>query len=107
MAPSEPRLVVSVETPEPGCTVVRLVGECDNYTAPLFREKVREQAGADRLALDCSGLTFVDAGFLQALIGLDNLRKGRCRLELISPNNTIQRQIRNAGMADWVTITRP
>jgi anti-sigma B factor antagonist len=54
-----------------GTSVLRLVGELDVSTVPALREAMERRfaEGADSLALDFSGVTFVDSTGLGALLG--------------------------------------
>lgn len=56
----------------PGLVVARVAGELDLDSAPRFREMVDEAilaAGADRLVLNLSRVTFIDSSGVGAILG--------------------------------------
>jgi anti-sigma B factor antagonist len=52
-----------------GTVVSRAIGELDAYTVEQLRQALAEVAASPRLVIDLSGVTFVDAAGLGALVG--------------------------------------
>ena len=69
-------------------TVLTVAGELDLATAPGLRERVREMpGGALQVALDLTGVGFVDSSGLGAIIAcLKHVRERRGELMLVAPD---------------------
>jgi anti-anti-sigma factor len=77
----------------------RLIGEVDLSSAGALAEALEADArqGGD-LALELSGLTFMDSTGLHVLLRTVQQMEGRGRLILLSPGERIQRLLELAGL---------
>ena len=96
MSPGVPALRTSV-TRSGRRVVVRAAGELDLATAPLLRRAIVSAGSPGPLdvVVDLSGVTFVDAAGLGALLdGSEAVRKGGGDLCLSSPSPMLRRMLR-------------
>jgi anti-sigma B factor antagonist len=87
-----------------GQVVVRVVGEIDAATAPLFAERLDEVIEADHrnVAVDLAELTFMDSAGLVVLIhGRQRLERTGRRMLIAHPSPTIVRLLEIAGLDEW------
>jgi anti-sigma B factor antagonist len=75
----------------PALTVIASEGEIDVSTVGAFRNALSEaaRAGADRLVIDLSEVTFIDSSGLGALVEAHNrLRRDHRQLVVVAPRGT-------------------
>ena len=75
----------------PEVTVIASEGEIDVSTVGAFRNALSEaaRAGADRLMVDLSDVSFIDSSGLGALLDLQNqLRRDNRQLLVVAPGGT-------------------
>ena len=80
-----------------GLPVLRVDGEIDIYTAPLFKQAVVKlvSEGNNDVIIDLSQVSFMDSSGFGTLLGATRrLRPGGGGLHLAGANNTIQRMLR-------------
>ncbi len=94
-------------------TVVRVAGKLDGRVAPRLARELAAAArssrrGPARLALDLSGVTYVDGACLQVLLDLqDRLATEFGELELLSPTAAVVRLLHEAHLQGPVRSGRP
>lgn len=82
-------------------TVVRVTGELDLHTSPKLRDEVLElvAAGTDRLALDLSGVSFMDSSSLGVLVTcLKRIRERDGRLALVGVSGSPAKVLALTGL---------
>jgi anti-sigma B factor antagonist len=87
-----------------GQVVVRVVGEIDAATAPLFAKRLDEVIEADHrdVAIDLAELTFMDSTGLAVLIhGRRRLEGTGRRMVIAHPSPAIFRLLQIAGLDGW------
>lgn len=80
-----------------GVPVLRVSGEIDIYTAPLFKQSVVKlvSEGNNDVVIDLSEVTFMDSSGFGTLLGATRrLRPSGGGLHLAGANSTIQRMLR-------------
>ena len=80
-----------------GIPVLKVTGEIDIYTAPMFKQAVVNMVteGSKNVIIDLSGVTFMDSSGFGTLLGATRrLRPSGGGLHLAAPNSTIQRMLR-------------
>ena len=91
-----------LETDDRGdITVVSVKGEVDLYTAPSLKERVADlvSAGRSRLAVDLSGVEFMDSTGLGVLIGgLKRCKEAGGSLALIAPREPVTKVLAITGL---------
>jgi anti-sigma B factor antagonist len=91
-----------VESHEHGeWTVVEVQGEVDLYTAPQLREKLTglTEGGRSRIAVDLSGVEFLDSTGLGVLIvGLKRCRERDGSLALVGPREPVHKVLAITGL---------
>jgi anti-sigma B factor antagonist len=81
-----------------GVGICRLAGDLDAAAAPLFREAVSELCAFPNVAIDLSGVPFIDSAGLGALVsGVRRIREVGGQVALFGPRPTVGRLIRVAG----------
>jgi anti-sigma B factor antagonist len=97
-----------LETQERGdVTVVSVKGEVDLYTAPSLKERVADlvSSGQSRLAVDLSGVEFMDSTGLGVLIGaLKRSKEVGGSLALIAPREQVIKVLSITGLDKVFTI---
>lgn len=86
-----------------GCTVLRVTGEIDVYTAPLLRERLIHLVddGARHIIADLRGVTFLDSTGLGVLVGsLKRLRGQGGSLRVVINADRILRIFRITGLVN-------
>ena len=90
-------------------TVITSKGEIDVSSVGEFRNALSEaaRAGADRLVVDLSQVSFIDSSGLGALIDAQNeLRRDRRQLVVVAPNGTAAAVVLElAGLRGRLSIT--
>lgn len=95
MRPTEIHVAVDAHD---GLGVCRIAGELDSSSAPRFREAVAELCHHRAVAIDLSGVPFIDSAGLGALVGgVRRIREAGGRVALYSPRRNVGRLIRIAG----------
>ncbi len=90
-------LHVDIET-QGELVICHLAGELDAYSAPRFREAISDVCSEANVALDLSGVPFVDSAGLAALVcGVRRIREGGGRVALYAPRRNVGHLIRIAG----------
>lgn len=90
--------------------VIHLVGELDAATTPGLRLQFDQAlaSGLGPITLDCSSLTFIDAGALGALVHLSKGARAEQRsIELRNVNPWISRLIAIGGLASMLLADHP
>ena len=103
-APGEPELfdLQTVDSGDWWC-LITLTGELDLAGAPRFRQAVDDAVGRNRrhLAIDATGLTFIDSSGLVALLAArDEVTSGGGSLRLTGASTAVTRVLRMAGLID-------
>ena len=85
-----------------GLSVLRLAGNLDLYTVPVFQEHVRRYDPAEvQMVIDLAGVELLDSTGLGALVSLRNrARREGGRLGLVCPDHRLMRLF-------WFTGLRP
>lgn len=95
MRPTEIQVAVDAHD---GIGVCRIAGELDSSSAPKFREAVSQLCRYPAVAIDLSGVPFVDSAGLGALVsGVRRIREVGGRVALFGPRRNVGRLIRIAG----------
>ena len=94
---------------EKGMAIAVLKGEIDHHSAKTAREQLDSfiiNMQPDVLAMDMSAITFMDSSGIGLIMGRQKLMK-ECggRLEVRSPQESIRRVLRLAGLERIVRIT--
>lgn len=93
----EPVLQVDVET-HGELAVCHLSGELDAYSAPRFREAISGLCSFPLIAVDLSGVPFIDSAGLAALVcGVRRIREVGGRVALYAPRRNVGHLICIAG----------
>jgi anti-sigma B factor antagonist len=82
-------------------TVVTVKGEVDLHTAPSLKESVADlvSSGRSRIAVDLSGVEFMDSTGLGVLIGaLKRCREAGGSLALVSPREPVLKVLAITGL---------
>jgi anti-sigma B factor antagonist len=91
-----------LETDDRGdITVVSVKGEVDLYTAPGLKERIADlvSAGKNRLAVDLSGVEFMDSTGLGVLIGgLKRCKEAGGSLALAAPREPVLKVLAITGL---------
>lgn len=88
---------VSIDAEE-GLGVCRIDGELDAASAPEFRRVVSDLCRFPAVAIDLSGVPFIDSAGLGALVGgVRRIREAGGRVALFAPRSNVGRLIRIAG----------
>lgn len=94
---------------ENGTAIAALRGEIDHHSAKSAREQLDSfiiNMQPDVLSLDMSGITFMDSSGIGLIMGRHKLmRECGGRLEVKSPQESIRRVLRLAGIERIVRIT--
>jgi anti-sigma B factor antagonist len=88
-------------------TVVEVRGEVDLYTAPRLKTLLTELTGGgrNRLAVDFSGVEFMDSTGLGVLIsGLKRCREAGGTLALVGPTESVRKVLGITGLDQVFTI---
>lgn len=104
-----PELRLTADADDPACTVLRVEGEIDVYTAPLLRQKLVELAdhGATRIVIDLEPVEFLDSTGLGVLVAaLNRLRRRDGDVELVCTQQRILRVFEITGLSKVFTIHR-
>ena len=105
---AEEQLAIDV-APSAECVTLRLIGEIDLLTAPLFREAglAATRLHAPSIRLDLSGVTFMDLTGLEALLAIRRraVRDG-VEFHLLVPRRNVTRVLEATRTARLFTITR-
>ncbi len=93
-----------------GAVVVAVRGELDTYTAPRLREQLRDvidQNGHQELALELSGMSFVDSSGLAVLVdALKRMRQRGGTMTLHAPTRSTTKVLEISGL-DKIFDIRP
>jgi anti-sigma B factor antagonist len=87
--------------------VISLTGEVDLYTAPEFKQQLVEviSQGAQEVAVDFSGTTFIDSTTLGVLVGgVKRLRANDGQLSLVCSDRNITKIFEITGLDKVFTI---
>jgi len=79
---------------------VRLDGELDLATVPLFTEALLELAAEREIYLDLATLTFLDSSGLHAILDVARSEDGDRSVILVNPTAAIRRSLEIAGVAE-------
>ncbi|MGH9030918.1 MAG: STAS domain-containing protein [Acidimicrobiia bacterium] len=97
-----------VSTDEQGdWTVLRVVGEVDVYTSPALRDELYRviDSGTPRVALDLSGMEFIDSSGLGVFVGaLKRVRERSGELELRGVQPSTRKVLDITGLVQVFTI---
>lgn len=78
--------------------ICRISGELDASSAPRFREVISGLCAYPSVAIDLSGVPFVDSAGLGALVGgVRRIREAGGRVALFGPRRNVGRLMRIAG----------
>ena len=104
MSASSNRLEITAQGP---CAVT-VSGEIDAHSAPLLADHLSDCAATDTdIAIDLSGVSFMDSSGLRMLIELrQRVEDAPHGLVLRSPSDTVLRLLEVAGLDDHFTIDR-
>lgn len=100
-----PPFVLEVH-PQRSAVVVELGGELDCATAPRVARTVEElrTRGWDRIALDLTGMSFIDSTGLRLFLTLDaRARYDHWRFELRGDSPALERLLTVTGLETWFT----
>jgi anti-anti-sigma factor len=87
-----------------GSTLV-VAGELDAHSAPALRERLGVSTGGDEIALDMSGITFMDSSGLRVLIDAHQEAADRDRrLVVVEPSASVRRVLEIAGVLDHLDV---
>ncbi|MCD9622712.1 STAS domain-containing protein [Rhabdothermincola salaria] len=98
------KIVVSSEG---DTVVVSLTGELDPHTVPMLADELDDaiDGGATSVALDLSGLTFIDSSGLRVVIATHRrLEESGGRLVLRAPSDTVRRLLELTGLLGHIDI---
>jgi anti-sigma B factor antagonist len=98
---------VSGELQDDSRGVIVLTGEVDIYTAPRFKETMLDllDAGAQKLVVDLSGVTFIDSTALGVLIGgLRRVNDAGGAMALVVTTSAVERVLTITGLDRVFTI---
>jgi anti-sigma B factor antagonist len=98
---------VGTSLPFEGRAVVALAGEIDLFTAPHFDEALVGviDAGARRVVVDLSEVTFIDSTAVGVVIGgVRRLRAVGGAIDIVCPSENIRRILELVGLDRVVTI---
>lgn len=98
---------VSSERPSDELGIVALTGEVDIYTAPQFKEQMLAllDAGATKLLIDLTGVTFIDSTALGVLIGgVRRVNSAGGKMALVVVNRPVARVLAITGLDRVFTI---
>ena len=104
---SAERLSLGVSRVTPERYVVRVIGELDLHSAPQLREALVDllAAGAERIALDCSELTFIDSAGIGVVAGGEKrARFQACEFVVCRPTIAVMRALEQTGLARHLTF---
>lgn len=99
----------AVEITNSGIAIFRLTGKLNMVNAGTLREKIAEQiaAGHNKIAVDMSGINFMDSSGLGALInGLKGTRQAGGDLRIAAPVEQVQQVLKLTNL-DRVIQTYP
>ena len=88
-------------------TVVRVEGELDLHTSPQLRDSVLQLigTGVDRIAIDLSGVTFMDSSSLSVLVTfLKRLREHDGQLALVGVQGSPMKVLALTGLDRVFTL---
>ena len=83
---------------------LRLVGELDLATVPVFNEALEEMAPTGRLTLDLAELTFIDSSGLHALVMCAKALNGNGPLVLSNPTSWVEKVLGIVGFDEYDPI---
>jgi anti-sigma B factor antagonist len=91
---------------KPGSYVtVRPQGQMDAVSVPAFRSVLADIASPEALVIDLSGLVFMDAVGLGALIGgVRRAQEGGTRVAVACPRQVLTQILRESGLGTIVTL---
>jgi anti-sigma B factor antagonist len=92
----------------PNLAVVELIGECDVYTAPKFREAVDRliDDGVNYLAINLTKTEYLDSTALGALVRtLKRVRERGGDLALVNVPDRVRRPLEITHLIDIFTLT--
>ena len=98
------KIVVSSEG---DTVVVSLTGELDPHTVPLLADELDNAVaqGTTSVALDLSGLTFIDSSGLRVVIATHRqLEEAGGKLVLRAPSDTVRRLLELTGLLGHIEI---
>jgi len=99
---SQPEDLLAISSTEAGLTAS---GEIDAHTAPTLAAAI-EGAGKPVVALDLSGVDFVDSSGLRVLIDAhQRLEEAGGRLQLTALSEPVRRLLEISGVSEYLGIT--
>ena len=92
---------VALLRPAAGVAVVEAVGELDIHTSVAFNETILDviEEGVPRVAVDLTGVTFIDSSALGALVGgARKCAERGCEFMIVCPAGSVARVIEVTGL---------
>jgi anti-sigma B factor antagonist len=92
---------VALLRPAAGVAVVEAVGELDIHTSVAFNETILDviEEGVPRVAVDLTGVTFIDSSALGALVGgARRCAERGCEFMIVCPAGSVARVIEVTGL---------
>ena len=90
-----------------GVVVLEVAGEVDVYTAPTFRQHLREvtTGGKPRVVVDLSEVTFLDSTGLGVLVGaMGRVREADGAMRLVVASEHILKVLRITGLDALIPV---
>lgn len=100
-------LNITEELRENNVSILKLEGEMDVYTSPLFKEKIETLIKAKRpfIVLDLKGLSYMDSTGLGIMLAeLMRVRNNGGNMVLVSPQKIIQKILRITNTGVYLKI---
>jgi anti-anti-sigma factor len=85
--------------------ILQAVGELDIHSCPELDRAVTDVAGATRLVLDLSGLSFIDSAGLRVILQAEQTSKAAGgKLVVRAPSPPVRRLFEITGLDDALTV---
>jgi anti-anti-sigma factor len=101
----------SVEVPElreGEYALIRVAGEIDVYTCPLFKQALQEIANCQLIEVDFEKVIFIDSGGFGAFLGLARrhrvLHQHSGEIRLLNPSPQIQKDFRKLKLSSMIKV---
>lgn len=91
-----------------GWHVLAVGGELDLYTAPTLRERIAEEDAGSSVALDVTGVSFIDSSGLGAMVAsLKHVKESGGRLAIVTPDGSpVERLLALTGLDQVLQVGR-
>ncbi len=99
---------LSVTTEDSGVVVIRIAGEMDMYNAHQLKDTVTQQleGGSKRLAVDLSGLEYIDSSGIGALLYTFTQAKNRqCVVQFAGAHGPVHKVISLTGLLGFLPLS--